>query len=40
MAGRTSTSAAEDWLLLFGGTLAALWRWRLELVLVAVPVLG
>jgi hypothetical protein len=40
MARRASTSAAEDWLLLAGGAVAALWRWRLELVLVAVPVLA
>jgi hypothetical protein len=37
---RTGEVTAQDWLLLAGGTLAGLWRWRLELALVGVPVLA
>lgn len=36
---RRGEVTAQDWLLLAGGTLAALWRWRLELALVGVPVI-
>jgi hypothetical protein len=36
---RRSTITAEDWLRLAGGTVAALWHWRVELVAVALPLL-
>jgi DNA segregation ATPase FtsK/SpoIIIE-like protein len=38
--GRAGDSTAAAWLTLVGSTLAALWRWRLELVLVAAPLLA
>jgi hypothetical protein len=37
---RASNETAEDVVLLAAGAVAAVWRWRLELVLAAVPVLG
>jgi DNA translocase FtsK/SpoIIIE-like protein len=36
---RAGTSLADEWPFLAAGSVAALWRWRLELVLVLVPVL-
>jgi hypothetical protein len=37
---RAGNTSAEEWIALVGGTVAAFWRWRLELVLVGVPLLG
>jgi FtsK/SpoIIIE family len=37
---RAGGHPAEDWLALAGGAVAGLWRWRLELLLVAVPLLA
>src|SRR5689334_12673426 len=37
---RASNSAAEDWIWLISGALGALWRWRLELILIGGVLLG